>query len=67
MRAEHASKMAPPLSPFCPSCGKEMSLIGVVPTCGNTIYEYLCSNDRGRLSWQPQSGGTDIDKHPDRD
>jgi hypothetical protein len=48
-----SSKIVPPASPFCPTCGKEMSLTGVAPTSGNTIFEYLCSNDGDRLSWQP--------------
>ena len=47
------SKTVPPISPDCPTCGKEMTLTGVTPTCVGTIYEYLCSNDGDRLSWQP--------------
>jgi hypothetical protein len=47
-----SSKTVPPISPTCPTCGKEMRLIGVVPTCDGAIYEYLCSNG-DRLSWRP--------------
>jgi hypothetical protein len=47
------SKAVPPISPACPTCGKEMMLTAVVPTCEDTIYEYECSNDGGRLSWRP--------------
>jgi len=48
-----SSKNAPLISPPCPSCGKEMTLTGVTPTSECVIYEYLCSNDGDRLSWQP--------------
>ena len=48
------SKTDPLISPPCPACGKEMRLTGVTPTSeGQMIYEYLCSNDGDRLSWQP--------------
>ena len=46
-------KTVPPIPPTCPTCGKEMSLTGVVPSCGDTTYEYVCSNDGDRLSWRP--------------
>jgi hypothetical protein len=42
-----------PISPACPTCGKKMMLIGYNPTCKGVVYEYLCSNDGDRLSWQP--------------
>ena len=47
------AKTAQPISPICPTCGQEMTLTGVVPTCGDTIYDYVCSNDGDRLSWRP--------------
>ena len=46
-------KESPSIHPTCPTCGKEMSLTSVTPTCESTIYEYLCSNDGDRLTWQP--------------
>ena len=48
-----SSKTVPPIPPTCPTCGKEMTLSGVVPTCEGAVYEYLCSNDGDRLSWRP--------------
>jgi len=48
-----ASRIVPPIPPTCPTCGREMRLTGVVPTCEDAIYEYLCSKDGGRLSWRP--------------
>lgn len=48
-----SSKTEQPISPTCPRCGKEMRLTGVVPTCEDTTYEYVCSNDGDRLSWRP--------------
>jgi predicted RNA-binding Zn-ribbon protein involved in translation (DUF1610 family) len=48
-----SSQTVPPISPICPTCGKEVRLTGVVPTCEGAIYEYLCSNDGDRLSWRP--------------
>jgi hypothetical protein len=48
-----SSKTVPPISPPCPTCGKKLELIGITPTCEFTIYEYECSNDGDRLSWQP--------------
>ena len=47
------AKTAQPIPPTCPTCGKEMRLTGVVPTCEGTIYDYMCSNDGDRLSWRP--------------
>ena len=47
------AKNAPPISPACPTCGKQMTLIGVNPYSECVVYEFLCSNDGGRLSWQP--------------
>lgn len=46
-------KTEPPILPICPTCGKEMRLTGVDPTCDGAIYEYECSNDGDRLSWRP--------------
>ena len=48
-----SSKTVPPIPPACPTCGKEMTLTAVVPTCEGTIYEYECSNDGDRLNWRP--------------
>jgi len=48
-----SSKNVPLTCPLCPTCGKEMTLTGVTPTCESVIYEYVCSNDGDRLSWQP--------------
>jgi hypothetical protein len=42
-----------PISPACPTCGNKMGLTGLTPTCKGVIYEYLCSNDGDRLSWEP--------------
>jgi hypothetical protein len=39
------SETVPPISPFCPTCGKEMRLTGINPTCDGTTYDYQCSND----------------------
>jgi hypothetical protein len=50
-----SAKTVPPISPTCPTCGKEMTLTGVAPTCDGTIYDYQCSNDWDRLSWRPLS------------
>ena len=53
--AEISSKNnAPTISAPCPTCGKEMSLTGVTPTSESVVYDYLCSNDGDRLSWQPR-------------
>ena len=46
-------KTVPPIPPHCPTCGKEMKLLGDVPNTEGTIYEYLCENDEDRLTWQP--------------
>jgi predicted RNA-binding Zn-ribbon protein involved in translation (DUF1610 family) len=43
------------IAPSCPTCGKKMGLIAICPTCQGTIYEYVCSNDGDRLSWQPHN------------
>jgi len=48
-----SSKNIPPTCPVCPTCGKEMTLTGVAPTSEGVIYEYVCSKDGDRLSWQP--------------
>jgi len=41
-----------PISPACPTCGKEMRLTGHAPTCESVIYDFLCSEDGDRLSWR---------------
>jgi hypothetical protein len=48
-----SSKIVPSLLPPCPSCNKEMRLTGVTPTSESPIYEFMCSDDGDRLSWQP--------------
>ena len=50
MRMENVT----PTSPPCPTCGKEMRLTGHTPTCESMIYDFLCSDDGDRLSWQPR-------------
>jgi hypothetical protein len=47
-----SSENVPSISPQCPTCGKEMTLTGVTPTCESVIYEYLCSNDGDHVSWR---------------
>jgi hypothetical protein len=47
MRVENVT----PISPPCPTCGKEMRLTGHAPTCESVIYDFLCSDDGDRLSW----------------
>ncbi len=47
-------KTVPPVPPPCPTCGKEMKLLGEVPNVEGTIYEYICENDEDRLTWQPR-------------
>jgi hypothetical protein len=47
------SEAMPPISPTCPTCGKEMRLTGFNATCDGMIYDYECSNDGDRLSWRP--------------
>ena len=47
------SKNVPPISPACPTCNKEMTLTAVIPNSESVVYEYRCSNDGDRLSWQP--------------
>jgi hypothetical protein len=46
-------KNVAPLSPPCPTCGKEMRLTGHAPTCEGVIYDFLCSDDGDLLSWRP--------------
>jgi hypothetical protein len=48
-------KTVPPVLPPCPSCTKEMRLTGVTPTSESPIYEFVCSDDGDRLSWQPHN------------
>jgi hypothetical protein len=50
MRMENVA----PLSPPCPTCGKEMRLTGHPPTCEGVIYDFLCSDDGDLLSWRPR-------------
>jgi hypothetical protein len=50
MRMENVA----PLSPPCPTCGKEMRLTGHAPTCDGVIYEFLCGDDGDLLSWRPR-------------
>ena len=47
------SKSVPPIFPPCPTCNKEMRLTAITPTGESPIYEYICSDDGDRLSWQP--------------
>ena len=54
MHADVSSFAIPPNAPSCPTCGKQMTLRGIVPTSEGTIYDYLCGNDGDRLSWQPR-------------
>jgi lysyl-tRNA synthetase class I len=49
-----SSKTFTPIPPPCPTCGKEMKLMGIVPNTEGTIYEYLCENGGDRLTWQPR-------------
>ena len=51
--ADLSSKTVPPL-PLCPTCGKEMRLIGIAPTSDGPIYECLCNKDGDRLNWHPR-------------
>ena len=44
-----------PISPPCPTCGKEMKLVGYAPACESVIYDFLCRDDGDRLSWRPRS------------
>jgi hypothetical protein len=50
--ADLSSENAPPV---CPTCAMTMRLISMAPNCHGVVYGYLCSNDGGRLSWQPGS------------
>ena len=38
---------------ICPACTGQMVLISIAPNCKGVVYGYLCSNDGGRLNWQP--------------
>jgi hypothetical protein len=49
-----SSKTVPPIPPPCPTCGKEMKLLHVVPNTEGTIDEYLCEGEGDRLTWQPR-------------
>jgi hypothetical protein len=35
----------PPLSPPCPTCGKDMRLVSVTPAKESVAYGYLCRDD----------------------
>ena len=48
MRIENAT----PISPACPTCGKEMKLTSYSPTCEGMIYDFSCSTDGDRLTWR---------------
>jgi hypothetical protein len=50
MRIENVT----PISPPCPTCGREMKLTGHAPTCDSVIYDFFCTNDGDRLSWRPR-------------
>ena len=47
------SETVPPITPTCPTCGKEMRLTGINPACDGATYDYECSNDGDRLRWRP--------------
>ena len=40
------------VSPLCPTCGKKMEQTSATPTSHGVIYDFLCSSDGDRLSWQ---------------
>ena len=40
---------------ICPACAGPMVLTSIAPNCKGVVYGYLCSNDGGRLSWQPSN------------
>jgi hypothetical protein len=42
------------ISPSCPTCGKEMKLTGLTPTCDGVIYDFVCTKDKDSLSWRPR-------------
>ena len=48
-----SSKYAAITSPLCLTCGKKMEQISATLTSGGVTYDFLCSNDGDRLSWQP--------------
>ena len=47
-----SSNSVPPVFPRCPTCSKEMRFISISPTCQSVIYEYVCSGDGDRLTWE---------------
>ena len=53
-----------PLSPPCPTCGKEMRLMGHSPTCEGVIYEFWCSDDGDRLSWRTRCAAANSRQNP---
>ena len=48
MRMENTT----PISPACPTCGKEMRFTGYSPMCDGVIYDFSCSTDGDRLTWR---------------
>ena len=53
-----SSQYAASICPPCPTCGKKMGQISASPNSEGVIYDFLCSTDGDRLSWQPG--------HPDK-
>jgi hypothetical protein len=56
MRVEKATSFFLP----CPSCGKGMRQTGYSPLCEIVIYDFLCSDDGDRLSWQARRGSRPV-------
>ena len=53
MPATHLSSCyAATISPLCPTCGKKMEQTSATPTSDGVTYDFLCSKDGDRLSWQ---------------
>ena len=53
-----SSQYAASICPPCPTCGKKMGQISATPNSEGVMYDFLCSTDGDRLSWQPG--------HPDK-
>ena len=53
-----SSQYAASICPSCPTCGKKMGQISASPNSKGVIYDFLCSTDGDRLTWQPG--------HPDK-
>lgn len=47
------SPYAASICPPCPTCGKKMRQISANPNSEGVNYDFLCSTDGDRLSWQP--------------